>query len=265
MPSNATLKARLWCALILGAMALLALAAHSGRAQTTDCAPRPELINLAQAYHDANAARPNYDEHWLRVLKAFGASSANVAAFTSDDAAAEELIWSGWKPFRQELERMEHCEAQAGPQQQSQQSQQSQQGLHEQYRQATLAYEASRQEEMRQTESAPEIAGFAFVANRSRSWVDILQYRGDSGQEMLLMRRPDDTLWTRTTCLGDLAAFYSGQHDYHALGCYLWADNAADDNYTPSGARCRYMPAGAAYRILFRFAGEILWLGVACP
>lgn len=256
MPSNANLKVRLLAALILGALALLALAARPGRAQTTDCSARPELVNLAQRYHDANAAKPSYKGNWLRVLKAFGATDAGVTAFTAGDAATEVTAWRGWNPFLAELKRIEKCLAEQAARQESSQD------TVETLDPPSLQYSASTQDSQI---TPPTVSGFTFIEDRSRSWVDILRYGSADWKEMLLMRRPGDTRWTRTTCLGDLAAFDRDLPDYRFNTCRIWAQNVTDDNYTPSGARCRWMPAGATFRLFFRFAGDILWLEVACP
>lgn len=256
MPSNANLKLRLSVALILGGLALLALATRPGRAQTTDCSARPELVNLAQRYHDINASKPNYKGNWLRVLKAFGATSANVTAYTVSEAETSVTVWRGWNPFLVELKRIEKCLAEQAARQESSQD------TVETLDPPPLQYSASTQDSQI---TPPAISGFTFIEDRSRSWVDILRYGGDNWEEMLLMRRPRDTRWTRTTCLGGLDAFDARQPDYRLPGCLTWSQNVTDDNYTPSGARCRWMPAGATFRLFFRFAGEILWLEVACP
>ena len=256
MPSNANLKVRLLAASILGGLALLALAARPGRAQTTDCSARPEMVELVQHYHDINASKPSYSGNWLRVLKSFGATEANVKPYSAAAAGRSMAVWHGWRPVRDELQRIEDCKAeqQAAVQEDTVET--------VVWNPPAFQYSASTQDSQI---TPPTVSGFTFIEDRSRSWVDILRYGSADWKEMLLMRRPGDTRWTRTTCLGDLAAFDRDLPDYRFNTCRIWAQNFTDDNYTPSGARCRWMPAGATFRLFFRFAGDILWLEVACP
>ena len=107
-------------------LAAIAAALLSGAVQAaTDSA----LVAKVQRYYEANQhkAGRNYGANWYRVLIAFGATptwsgpgAAPTTAFSADDAAKQEEIWAGWRPIRQELERLER-EAQQQQQQQQQQ------------------------------------------------------------------------------------------------------------------------------------------------
>lgn len=242
----------LYC-MIASVLAVFIVLSGALCAQTTDCSARPEMVELVQHYHDINASKPSYSGNWLRVLKSFGATEANVTPYSAAAAGRSMAVWHGWRPVRDELQRIEDCRAE---QQAAQQVDQVD---------AVPTVFASAMSDDNTAVTPPTVSGFTFIEDRSRSWVDILRYGSADWKEMLLMRRPGDTRWTRTTCLGDLAAFDRDLPDYRFNTCRIWAQNVTDDNYTPSGARCRYMPAGVTYRIFFRYAGEILWLEVACP
>ena len=75
------------------------------------CAVTPTsdaLVALVRGYHDGNKGRPDYNQNWFRALIAFGAETSNtLQPFTVADARAEEQVWDGWKPVREELERLE--------------------------------------------------------------------------------------------------------------------------------------------------------------
>ena len=70
------------------------------------------LVAAVHGYYGLNRNRADrgYGENWLRVLIAFGAEThATLAPYTAAEARAGERRWSGWRPVREELERLEAC------------------------------------------------------------------------------------------------------------------------------------------------------------
>ena len=68
------------------------------------------LIETVRRYHRMNRQRPNYNHNWHRVLIAFGAEThPSLSPYTAAEALRGETRWSGWRPVRQELERLEAC------------------------------------------------------------------------------------------------------------------------------------------------------------
>ena len=70
------------------------------------------LINTVKHYYAINQhkADRNYGENWFRVLIAFGVETSNtLTAYTAEEARQSEKIWRGWRPIRQELERLEEA------------------------------------------------------------------------------------------------------------------------------------------------------------
>ena len=80
--------------------------AHKTRGSKADRVD-PAIVRTVQGYYEANREKANKGLNWLRVLKAFGATDADVSPFTAAEAVAGEKIWSGWKPVREALERLE--------------------------------------------------------------------------------------------------------------------------------------------------------------
>ncbi len=73
-----------------------------------------EMVAKVRSYHALNRNRADrgYGENWFRVLIAFGAEThATLAPYTAAEARSGETIWSGWRPIREELERLEACGA----------------------------------------------------------------------------------------------------------------------------------------------------------
>ncbi|MCY4212519.1 MAG: autotransporter outer membrane beta-barrel domain-containing protein, partial [Gammaproteobacteria bacterium] len=70
------------------------------------------LVATVRGYYELNRNRADrgYGENWLRVLIAFGAEThATLAPYTAAEARMGERRWSGWRPVREELERLEAC------------------------------------------------------------------------------------------------------------------------------------------------------------
>ncbi len=70
------------------------------------------LVAKVRGYYELNRNRADrgYGENWLRVLIAFGAEThATLAPYTAAEARMGERLWSGWRPVREELERLEAC------------------------------------------------------------------------------------------------------------------------------------------------------------
>ncbi len=68
------------------------------------------LIKRVAGYYESNKDRADrgHGENWLRVLVAFGArQEAGLKPYTAAEARESEKIWSGWKPVREALERLE--------------------------------------------------------------------------------------------------------------------------------------------------------------
>ena len=78
-------------------------------------APKPQstktryaLICTVRKYYESNKNKPSRGENWLRVLIAFGEEThATLKPYTAAEAIVSEQIWSGWRPIRIELERLE--------------------------------------------------------------------------------------------------------------------------------------------------------------
>jgi len=96
-------------------------AAEDGEAQDDAtppacAAPPASLVSTVRGYWQSNRGRAErgYGENWRRVLIAFGAEThATLAAYTAAEARDSERKWSGWRPVREELERLETCVANA--------------------------------------------------------------------------------------------------------------------------------------------------------
>ena len=68
----------------------------------------PKIVDTVRGYWQANLNKPNKGENWRRVMIAFGAEEDDGAGpFTVTEALDSEQIWSGWRPIREELERLE--------------------------------------------------------------------------------------------------------------------------------------------------------------
>ncbi len=70
------------------------------------------LVDTVRGYWQSNRHRADrgYGENWHRVLIAFGAEThATLTPYTAAEARAGERKWSGWRPVREELERLEAC------------------------------------------------------------------------------------------------------------------------------------------------------------
>ena len=68
------------------------------------------LVETVRRYHGMNSQRAHYNHNWHRVLIAFGAEThPSLSPYTAAEARRGETRWSGWRPVRQELERLEAC------------------------------------------------------------------------------------------------------------------------------------------------------------
>ena len=70
----------------------------------------PSLVDTVRGYYESNKDRADrgHGENWLRVLVAFGArQETGLKPYTAAEARESEKIWSGWKPVREALERLE--------------------------------------------------------------------------------------------------------------------------------------------------------------
>ena len=75
--------------------------------QAASMAADPKIVDTVRGYWQANLTKPNKGENWRRVLIAFGAEEDDGAGpFTVAEALEGEKIWSGWRPVREELERL---------------------------------------------------------------------------------------------------------------------------------------------------------------
>ncbi len=86
--------------------------ADNDAAPATCAATAADLVATVRGYYASNRNRAdrNFGENWLRVLIAFGAeTSATLEPYTVAEARAGEDAWSGWRPVRIELERLENC------------------------------------------------------------------------------------------------------------------------------------------------------------
>ncbi len=83
------------------------------------CAPTAAgLISTVRGYYASNRRRAdrNFGENWRRVLIAFGDEThATLTPYTAAEARASERVWSGWRPVRVELERLEACAGRQPP------------------------------------------------------------------------------------------------------------------------------------------------------
>ena len=83
------------------------------------CAPTAaDLISTVRGYYASNRNRAdrNFGENWRRVLIAFGDEThATLTPYTAAEARASERVWSGWRPVRVELERLEACPGRQPP------------------------------------------------------------------------------------------------------------------------------------------------------
>lgn len=81
--------------------------------------PRAHVVRMAERYFASNARKaPAFGVNWYRVLLAFGESAewhgdrladepAPTEPYTAAEARESQKRWSGWKPFADELERLE--------------------------------------------------------------------------------------------------------------------------------------------------------------
>lgn len=72
--------------------------------------PPLSVVRTAQQYYNGNRDRADraYGLPWKRVLIAFGAMKDDGSGpLTAAEARASESRWSGWRPFREILEKME--------------------------------------------------------------------------------------------------------------------------------------------------------------
>ena len=77
-----------------------------------------DLIKTVRGYYtrNRNRAERNFGENWRRVLIAFGEERhATLKPYTAAEARASEAIWPGWRPVREELERLEACPERPAP------------------------------------------------------------------------------------------------------------------------------------------------------
>ena len=93
-----------------------------------------------------------------------------------------------------------------------------------------------------------------------KSWLEVYWTRWPAGTETHYAKRPGDTAWTRTQCLGTYDDYPNVDHPH----CDYWAEFIRDDNYTQSGARCVDNP-GQTVSVLFRTGGNTVRLQVKCP
>ena len=74
--------------------------------------PDPGIVDTVRNYWQINLTKPNKGENWRRVLIAFGVEEDDGAGpYTAAEARESEKIWNGWKPIREELERLEAVES----------------------------------------------------------------------------------------------------------------------------------------------------------
>ena len=70
----------------------------------------PDIVQLVRSYWDANRALGG-GNNWLQVLIAFGVEThPTLQPYTAAEAREQEEIWSGWRPVRMELERLERAQ-----------------------------------------------------------------------------------------------------------------------------------------------------------
>ena len=93
-------------------------AAEGNDSAATACAATSaDLVETVRGYYELNRNRADrgYGENWLRVLIAFRAEThATLMPYTAAEARASERKWPGWRPVREELERLEVCNDQPG-------------------------------------------------------------------------------------------------------------------------------------------------------
>lgn len=93
-------------------------------AQQSTATPQ-SLIDRVEHYYDINKSGRKHGCNWYRVLIAFGSTrpaytlptyigpdgSCSMVAYTADEARNGEKIWTGWRPIREELERLEDAQS----------------------------------------------------------------------------------------------------------------------------------------------------------
>ena len=68
----------------------------------------PKLAQRAQNYWEENKEKPGKGQIWKRVAIAFRAVADDGSGpCTAQEARDGEAVWDGWRPFREELERIE--------------------------------------------------------------------------------------------------------------------------------------------------------------
>ena len=83
-------------------------------AQLAQCVPSQSLIEQAERFRAQNANTPKKGQSWRELLLFFGVEHTDNAEFpaepvTVDQMMAREGRWSGWQPFRVEVERLLGC------------------------------------------------------------------------------------------------------------------------------------------------------------
>ncbi len=103
----------------LGGASTATVTVNDNDAAPATCAPTAaDLISTVRGYYASNRNRAdrNLGENWRRVLIAFGAERhATLTPYTAAEARASERVWSGWRPVRVELERLEACPGRQPP------------------------------------------------------------------------------------------------------------------------------------------------------
>ena len=89
-----------------------------GAAACADRAARPGLVETVRHYYEMNRDRPDrgHGRNWFRVLVAFGVEPPEdgLPPYTAQEARESETIWAGWRPVREELERLEVLASRCG-------------------------------------------------------------------------------------------------------------------------------------------------------
>ena len=76
--------------------------------------PDPGIVDTVRNYWQLNLKKKGKGENWRRVLISLGVEEDDGAGpYTAAEAREAEKVWSGWKPIRQELERLESSSAAA--------------------------------------------------------------------------------------------------------------------------------------------------------
>ena len=83
-------------------------------AQLAQCVPSQSLIEKAERFRALNDKPPGYGRSWRQILLFFGVDHAYngtdpVSVVTVEEMVAREGRWSGWQPFRVEVERLLAC------------------------------------------------------------------------------------------------------------------------------------------------------------